>query len=276
MRLELRRPRRVEAGARARALDRPRAGDHRRRRAADDAYIGPYTAIGEDCVDRARRGRALDPARGLEVARPRGAPGVVAARPQVARHAATTASRARYRFWSATTREIGILLRMKRSLVTGAGGMLGQDVIAAARERGHEVAALTRADLDVTDERPCARRRRGRARTRSSTAPRGPTSTAPRSDEAARYAVNGDGAGNVARAAAGSARASSTSRPTTSSTATAPTPYVESDPVGAARGLRPHASSPANAPSPRPTRDHAIVRTAWLFGAAARTSSTRC
>ena len=30
-----------------------------------DAYIGPYTAIGEGCVIERRRGRALDPARGL-------------------------------------------------------------------------------------------------------------------------------------------------------------------------------------------------------------------
>ena len=37
-------------------------------------------------------------------------------------------------------------------LVTGAGGMLGQAVTTAARERGHEVAPLTRGELDVTDE----------------------------------------------------------------------------------------------------------------------------
>ena len=41
----------VEAGARARAHDRPRPGDHRRGRACStDCYVGPYTAIGEDCV----------------------------------------------------------------------------------------------------------------------------------------------------------------------------------------------------------------------------------
>lgn len=38
-----------------------------------------------------------------------------------------------------------------RLLVTGAAGMLGRDVVAAARARGHEVAARARADLDVTD-----------------------------------------------------------------------------------------------------------------------------
>src|SRR5690348_14231466 len=38
-----------------------------------------------------------------------------------------------------------------RILVTGAGGMLGQDVVSAAREAGDEVVALARAELDVSD-----------------------------------------------------------------------------------------------------------------------------
>jgi len=36
-------------------------------------------------------------------------------------------------------------------LVTGAAGMLGQDVVALLRERGHEVTAAGRTDVDVTD-----------------------------------------------------------------------------------------------------------------------------
>ena len=38
-----------------------------------------------------------------------------------------------------------------RVLIAGAGGMLGQDVVGAARRRGHEVTALGRQELDVTD-----------------------------------------------------------------------------------------------------------------------------
>lgn len=38
-----------------------------------------------------------------------------------------------------------------RVLVTGAGGMLGTDVVIALQERGHDVRAATRNDLDVTD-----------------------------------------------------------------------------------------------------------------------------
>jgi dTDP-4-dehydrorhamnose reductase len=43
-----------------------------------------------------------------------------------------------------------------RILVTGAGGMLGQDVVRAAEAAGDEVIALARGDLDVTDERAVA------------------------------------------------------------------------------------------------------------------------
>ena len=38
-----------------------------------------------------------------------------------------------------------------RLLVTGAGGMLGQDVVRAAEAAGHEPIALPHAELDITD-----------------------------------------------------------------------------------------------------------------------------
>ena len=40
---------------------------------------------------------------------------------------------------------------MKRWLVTGAGGMLGRDLVSVLEGRGAEVAALRRTDLDITD-----------------------------------------------------------------------------------------------------------------------------
>ena len=40
---------------------------------------------------------------------------------------------------------------MKRWLVTGAGGMLGRDLVSVLESRGAEVAALRRTDLDITD-----------------------------------------------------------------------------------------------------------------------------
>src|ERR687883_417481 len=38
-----------------------------------------------------------------------------------------------------------------RLLVTGAAGMLGRDVVAAAEHAGHDVVALARRDLDISD-----------------------------------------------------------------------------------------------------------------------------
>ncbi|MCW3065925.1 MAG: dTDP-4-dehydrorhamnose reductase, partial [Solirubrobacterales bacterium] len=38
-----------------------------------------------------------------------------------------------------------------RLLITGAAGMLGRDLLAAAERAGHDTVALARADLDVTD-----------------------------------------------------------------------------------------------------------------------------
>jgi dTDP-4-dehydrorhamnose reductase len=42
-----------------------------------------------------------------------------------------------------------------RVAIAGAGGMLGQDLVDACVGRSHEVFALERADLDVTDEAMC-------------------------------------------------------------------------------------------------------------------------
>jgi dTDP-4-dehydrorhamnose reductase len=89
-----------------------------------------------------------------------------------------------------------------RLLVTGAAGMLGRDVVAAAGDAGHEVAALARADLDITD---------ADAVTRAVAAAR-PDAVincaawtdvdGAEADEAAATAVNGAGPGHVAAAAA--------------------------------------------------------------------------
>ena len=58
--------------------------------------------------------------------------------------------------------------------------MLGQDVVRAARFTNHEVAALDRDALDVSDERAVRRAWSASARPRWSTAPRTRRSTRPR------------------------------------------------------------------------------------------------
>ncbi|HWT22155.1 MAG TPA: dTDP-4-dehydrorhamnose reductase [Solirubrobacteraceae bacterium] len=154
-----------------------------------------------------------------------------------------------------------------RLLITGAAGMLGRDVADAARRGGHDVVALARADLDVTDA----------AAVRAAVAAARPDAVVncaawtdvdgAESAEDRATAVNGEGAGHVAAAAAAVG---------------AFTVAVSSDYVfdGAAR--EPYTESAATAPLGAYGRSklagehavaaaapdlHAIVRTSWLFGA---------
>ena len=89
---------------------------------------------------------------------------------------------------------------MARWLVTGSGGMLGQDLISVLRARGEEVIGLTRADLDITDE---AVVRETVAEHRPATVVNCAAWTAvddAETHEAQALAVNGRGAANLAAA----------------------------------------------------------------------------
>jgi dTDP-4-dehydrorhamnose reductase len=138
-----------------------------------------------------------------------------------------------------------------RVLVTGADGMLGRDVVAAARAAGWECVALDRAALDITD---CA------AWTDVDGA---------EADEPAALAVNGDGAGNLAWAAvANGARLVHVSSDYVFD-GTAARPYLESDPTGpqSAYGRTKLAGEHAVLGA---GPQNAVVRTAWLFGPGGR------
>ena len=87
-------------------------------------------------------------------------------------------------------------------VVTGAGGMLGHDVVRAARYVNHDVTALGHAELDVTDADAV---RRALADIRPDAIVNCAAYTnvdGAEDDEATATLVNGDGAGNVATAAA--------------------------------------------------------------------------
>lgn len=157
-----------------------------------------------------------------------------------------------------------------RLLVTGAGGMLGQAVSAAGRRLGHEVIALTRSELDVTDA-PNVQR------IVSAAEPQAVVNCAAWTDvdgaetsERQALSVNGDGAGHVARAAAEiGARMVHVSTDYVFDGARAAgvdDPWIESDPVGPlqAYGRTKLAGEEAVAQA---GGEHAVVRTAWLFGA---------
>ncbi|MGZ4271883.1 MAG: dTDP-4-dehydrorhamnose reductase [Solirubrobacteraceae bacterium] len=156
-----------------------------------------------------------------------------------------------------------------RLLVTGGAGMLGLAVCAAATRLGHDVVALSRAELDICDEAH-VRRVIGAAE------PRAVVNCAAWTDvdgaeanEAAATAVNGEGAGAVARACAeAKARLIHVSTDYVFD-GTSTRPWVESDPVGpiGAYGRSKLAGEQAVTAA---GGNHAIVRTAWLFGAGGR------
>jgi dTDP-4-dehydrorhamnose reductase len=156
-----------------------------------------------------------------------------------------------------------------RLLVTGGAGMLGQAVAAAATRLGHDVIALPRADLDITDADHVRR-------VIAAAEPRAVVNCAAWTDvdgaetaEAAATEVNGAGAGNVARAAAeNGARVVHVSTDYVFD-GSKTTPWVESDPV-APLGAYGRSKLAGEDEVAAVDGEHAIVRSAWLFGAGGR------
>ncbi len=152
-----------------------------------------------------------------------------------------------------------------RLLVTGAAGMLGRDVVAAANDAGHEVAALARADLDIADA----------AAVRAAVVDARPDAVVncaawtdvdgAEAEEAAATAVNGDGAGHVAAAAADAGAHLVHVSTDYVFDGVAHEPYPEDAPTApaSAYGRSKLAGERAVAAAGAP---HAIVRTAWVFG----------
>lgn len=156
-----------------------------------------------------------------------------------------------------------------RLLVTGAGGMLGQDVTLAARAAGHDVVGLSRAELDVADAEACEQAvAAARPDAVVNCAAWTDVDGAEEEEEERARAVNATGAGNVARAAAqAGARLVHVSTDYVFDGRRAPddAPYVESDPTGprSAYGRTKLAGERAVAAA---GGSHAIARTSWLFG----------
>jgi dTDP-4-dehydrorhamnose reductase len=149
--------------------------------------------------------------------------------------------------------------------ITGAGGMLGQDMVEAADAVHHEVAAYTRADLDVTDARAVLRAFERDLPALVINCAAYTDVDGAESDELNAFRINEDGARNVAAAAAAiGVRVIQISTDYVFD-GTKREPYVESDPIGAigAYGRSKLAGEIAVAEAnPR----HLIVRTSWLYG----------
>jgi len=152
-----------------------------------------------------------------------------------------------------------------RLLVTGAGGMLGQDVVNAARYVNHDVHAFTHADLDVTDSRAMRRTIRRLGPDAVVNCAAWTDVDGAEADPEGAAALNAQAAGEVAAAA--DAAGAAIVQPSTDYVFDGEkrAPYVESDrpnPIsvyGATKLAGEHAVAEANA-------RHYVVRTSWLFG----------
>jgi dTDP-4-dehydrorhamnose reductase len=153
-----------------------------------------------------------------------------------------------------------------RLLITGAAGMLGRDLAAAASAAGHEVSALGRAELDITDAASVtAAIEAARAECVVNCAAYTDVDGAESHPELAQ-AVNADGAGIVAAAAtaAGAWIVHVSSDYVFDGTGTEP--YVESDPTGPISVYGSSKLGGERAVSARAPDRHTIVRSSWLFG----------
>jgi dTDP-4-dehydrorhamnose reductase len=156
---------------------------------------------------------------------------------------------------------------MTRWLVTGAGGMLGRDLVTVLRGRGQDVAALTRETLDVTDESAVQAALREHQPAIVVNCAAWTAVDDAETDEAGALAVNGHGAAHVAAACAAVG---------------APLAHVSTDYVFGGDGRQPYAEQDPPAPrtaygrtklaGERAVREilpgtGRVVRTAWLYGA---------
>jgi dTDP-4-dehydrorhamnose reductase len=150
-------------------------------------------------------------------------------------------------------------------VVTGAGGMLGRATVAAAAAAGHQVVPLTRAELDLRDADAVVAVIGSTGADAVINCAAYTDVDGSETDEENALAVNGGAAGNLARAATTAGAHLVHVSTDYVFDGTKETPYVESDPVGprSAYGRTKLAGERAVAAA---SADHAIVRTAWLFG----------
>ncbi len=156
-----------------------------------------------------------------------------------------------------------------RLLITGASGMLGTDVRRAGEQAGHEVIALSRADLDIRDSAAVRRALAGHAPAAVINCAAFTDVDGAETDPRARQ-VNAEAPGVVAAAAAEQGAWTLHISSDYVFAGDKHTPYVESDPTGPASAygaskLDGELGVAAAAPDA-----HTIVRSSWLFGFAGR------
>jgi dTDP-4-dehydrorhamnose reductase len=153
-----------------------------------------------------------------------------------------------------------------RLLLTGAAGMLGHDLRAAATRAGHDVIPLARADLDVRDA-AAVQAAIGAARPDAVVNCAAWTDVdGAEADEAAATVLNGDAAGHVAAAAAAAGAFVVQVSTDYVFDGTGSEPYTESAPTAPRSAYGRSKLAGEHAVAAAAPDGHAIVRTAWLFG----------
>jgi dTDP-4-dehydrorhamnose reductase len=152
-----------------------------------------------------------------------------------------------------------------RLIVTGAGGMLGHDVTRVAEQAGHDVTALTREDLDITEAGAVGEAVLSEQPEAIVNCAAWTDVDGAESDLEGAIAVNGAGAANIAAAA--DRIGSKVVLPSTDYVfdGTKEQPYLESDevnPLSAYGKSKLAGEVETTAHNPR----HFIVRASWLFG----------
>jgi dTDP-4-dehydrorhamnose reductase len=154
-----------------------------------------------------------------------------------------------------------------RFAITGAAGMLGQDLMAAVRAAGHEPIGFSRAELDIGDAPAVADALRDARPDVVVNCAAWTNVDGAEQDEDGALAVNGVGAANVARVAtAGGAWTIHISSDYVFDGAKR-SPYVESDPVGPVSSYGRTKLAGERAAAREAPASHTIVRSSWLFGA---------
>jgi dTDP-4-dehydrorhamnose reductase/4-ketoreductase len=154
-----------------------------------------------------------------------------------------------------------------RWLVTGAGGMLGRDVVDELRRRGAQVTALDRAGLDITDAGRVAAALAGHRPDVVVNCAAYTAVDAAESDEETALRINGDGPRLLARAcAAHGARLIHVSTDYVFSGEDRSTPYPEDHPPTPRTAYGRTKLAGERAVREELPEASAIVRTAWLYG----------
>ena len=155
---------------------------------------------------------------------------------------------------------------MAKLLVTGAKGMLGQAVVAAAEKSSDQTLALGRSELDITDAAAVATAIEQFEPDAVINCAAWTDVDGAEAEEAAATEINGSGAANLAAACTRNGVRLVHVSTDYVFDGSATQPYLESDPVSAQSAYS-RSKLAGEVAIEAAGGDYAIVRTAWLFGA---------